>query len=157
MTTYITRRTLSPLQSGSRLAFSTDSYESETAIGDKVANSDRVFIGNNGFMDATLIGSRTHATVSQLAIATLGGVVSTADEDQTRTYQILKEYGNGKRIKALVGADLIYEQRIKGERVIPIHSGVGTFGIQYSQQPSAPQEKRTRRWPREWHGDNMND
>ena len=155
MTTYYGSQTLTPIEGGTRATTSPDSYELTSTSGDTVALEDNTSTGNTGIMDDLLLGGRTTNYTAYSGMTSTGTQVSADDADSTRNYDLLAGYGIGTRKQATTGDDLLIESRVQGERVAVIRSGAGAFGIGYTQQVSAPADKRIRRWPRDWHGDNM--
>lgn len=156
MTTYITRRELSPIQGGTRVIPHYEGYGLKTEVGKTSAMKDNTLLGNKGKMATTLLmGSRSRTINGYEAVGFLGSGISITNSDPNRVYQMIKEVGLGLRNMVMTADDLIIESRIAGTRVEKIRSGVGSFGIQYTQTVVQNDDKRIRRWPRDWHGDNM--
>lgn len=157
MATYTTSQTLSPIEGGTRTQSNYLVQSLETETGETVNRSENTGTGNTGRMTTLLMGSRSPQATGYPGISLMGSLISVDDSDPTRTYDMLDEYGVGIRQMTLTEEDLIIEERITGTRIKPIRSGVGSFGIQYQQTIIQTGDKRIRRWPRDWHGDNMKD
>jgi hypothetical protein len=157
MATYVTSQTLTPIEGGTRIQPIYESHSLNAQTGDHIAIGDRTEVGNTGRMTTLLMGSRSPQISSYEAVGYMGSAISVDSSDPNRTYELLKEYGIGTREMAMTPDHLIIEQRVAGNRINPIRSGVGSFGIQYQQTIIQNGDKRIRRWPRDWHGDNMKD
>lgn len=85
-----------------------------------------------------------------------GTLVPTGAVDPNRTYRILPVDIHGTLISSLTEARMINPGVNIGARDVKVLSGVGAQSVMFEQKPTTPEQKSIRRWPRDWHGENMN-
>lgn len=85
----------------------------------------------------------------------LGMVVTTTNQDGTRKYRILPGQTKGLRRQRIKDDDLVTVNGSVGQRINKVLTGIGAFGIGYNPTPTTPECKPIRKYPRDWHGENM--
>lgn len=156
MTTFYTTQSLQELQSGTRVMPGYKGLPSDVFLGSQVPSKDNLFDPKGGRTIPLLVGTRTRSIASYGAITYQGVSVDINIVDLDRTYAMIEEVGVGQRTTWFAEGDMTPVPVVKGERVPPILVGASAFGIHYTPIIVAQEEKRIRRWPRDWHGENMN-
>jgi hypothetical protein len=104
----------------------------------------------------TKIGTRKFTIASLKSIPRYGFVISTVGLESNRKYGILPSVLIGKRIRWIKGENTLQGNAKYTTRPSKTFTGISTIGIQYQPPTSMPApEKKVRRWPRDWHGENM--
>lgn len=153
MATYYNNSSLSPIQTGGRFVTSADPYTTTTELGGQTPSANSP---SNGIVsDHLLTSMRQSSTGSHIATGVLARAVSTEHQYANRVHKIFDTYGYGAREQVMKADELILEQRLYGKRIEPTPTGVSVVGIGYEPVIIDRGDKKIRRWPREWHGDNM--
>lgn len=114
--------------------------------------------GFKGRRAVTLVGIRSSSVKGYVPTTVLGNAVPTASLDPNRKYKMITKYMPGKRTEA-AKLDKKYHEfhNLRGDRTENTNQGMGTWGVLYQPASTPTTEKKPiRRWPRDWHGDNMN-
>jgi hypothetical protein len=156
MATIYTTRTLEPVQGGVRQPASHDSYLVPTLKGVRVDSQNNSFDPITGYRTPILIGTRSRVVNGYEATTYQGSIVDINTVDAERHYAMLQQQGTGKRNTWFTSDNMMFAPTVKASRVSPALVGVGAFGIHYTQTIIVQDDKRIRRWPRDWHGENMN-
>jgi hypothetical protein len=142
---------LHSIEGGDRIPRSIVGYE----LDEKSADKNTVL---PGFLPQLIKSNKRYITIKGYGdVTTLGQVVSTSNIDITRKYLLDSPEGVGVRIKWHGNENFHQAQSKQADRVVKVLTGVGTVGIGYEVKINNPtQNKPARRWPRDWHGENMN-
>lgn len=84
-----------------------------------------------------------------------GKALTLTQIEGTRKYSILPRVIKGSRIGRLPTGETTqasYELAVD-EQIV--NTGIGSFGIGYNPTIHVVEQKEIRRWPRDWHGDNI--
>lgn len=103
-----------------------------------------------------LVGKQLRQTLTAASVdSVLGMVVSTGNQDVTRQYKILPGQKKGSRKQRVTDDDMITVNGEVGQRIAKVLTGIGAFGVGYNPTPTTPEAKPIRKYPRDWHGENM--
>lgn len=108
-----------------------------------------------GYLDVPQVGYRVYNYAVHRPTIYSGTTVPTAALDPNRKYQILFEYKTGQRQQWHAGEDWYLSNISHGVDELRVHTGVSIFGIGFERKIVEKEDKQIRRWPREWHGENM--
>lgn len=138
---------------GTRVQKTQDTLTPNVVSASRVARSSLA-----GKKDEMLLGQLkplTYNTYSTLIVD--GLLVPTAAVDPNRHYRVIPGDPYGTLISSLVASRIVNPEIRRGDRDRKILSGVGAQSVMFEQtQTTTPEQKSIRRWPRDWHGENMN-
>lgn len=83
--------------------------------------------------------------------------VSFYDNYPTASFELLSEVGLGEKDVRILETNIYIADVLIGEHARNPLLGMSSVGIGYKMEVPIAIEKPIRRWPRDWHGDNMND
>lgn len=151
MATFVTNLALTPLYKGTRLSLVKTAESAETVEGVHTPAIPKAV------MASPLKGAKKISSLSGiLAGYQLGQSISSANIDSDRQYRIMESNPYGKRIRHLQPEWMfIGEAERNIQRVAAVNAGESTYGVHNGQTDAPITEKQIRRWPRDWHGDNM--
>lgn len=114
------------------------------------------YLGTFSKTSAITVGKRVAPRLSYVAKSQLGRIVSVPAIKSDTEFSILKEEGFGT-LATVFNTDKLYLATVSIGKIIKDRNpGISTIGIGYVPGSTAPADKSLRRWPRDWHGDNMN-
>jgi hypothetical protein len=89
--------------------------------------------------------------------STIGTIVAAPIVEGNRKYAILGKPVGGKRIQHSISVSYTPAtlQATSAGRIVKVLTGISTIGIGYNPTPPTPEATPIRKYPRDWHGENM--
>lgn len=114
------------------------------------------YLGTFSKTDSIVAGKRVAPRLSYIAKTSLGRIVAVPVIKSDTEFVLLKEEGFGTLVTVFNASKLYIAPLGRGSIVKNGDIGMSTIGVGYEPGASSPVDRSLRRWPRDWHGDNMN-
>lgn len=114
------------------------------------------YLGTFSKTEDIVAGKRVAPRLSYIAKNAFGRIVAVPVIKSDTEFVLLKEEGFGTLITVFNASKLYIAPFAKGKLVKDDDLGISTIGVGYEPGATSPVDKSLRRWPRDWHGDNMN-
>jgi hypothetical protein len=108
-----------------------------------------------GITTGLILGTRSTVYDAYSGTTYQGAIVDINLVDTARKYQMIQQIGVGKRVPWFTNDSIWDATNVQGIREKPALVGASEFGIGYKQTIVVADNNRIRRWPRDWHGENM--
>lgn len=110
-----------------------------------------------GWVTDSLFGFEVRHPITAISVEpALGAIVATHIRDGSRQYRVIESEPRGTRHQRVKEGDGLTIDGTIGQRINKVLTGVGAYGIGYNPQPTPqPDCKPIRKYPRDWHGENM--
>lgn len=109
----------------------------------------------NGFTSIIPYGFRVTSRLGYIPVQVRGTRVSSPLISNPAEFVILQEEGLGTLFSGYSSDGIYIVDSSIGEIIRDVDLGVSTVGIGYQPDTIISEQQSVRRWPREWHGDNM--